>query len=434
MPTPSSLFTLACCLSWQDGNVWSSVADKLQGTLTLGAYHHFEDAVQESGNTRFQAKLELDFDGDISERIRYHLTPRVYIDNLGWASGVVDQEPETQRDRFILDTGEAYVRYGAEQFDLTLGRQIHRWSVADIPYNPVDNNYPMDFLDSLTLQKMGVFSGSLQYSSENFSLSLLAIPWFTPSRLPGNNNRWQGDFGEAASKFQGFDLAPGSREIPGREPSNFAYAFHLASSSLVDGWDLALNFYQGRDPIGVLRGDIAGSRVTLNQVFPRFRETDVSFSTTWRNMEFHGEAGYHDTEDNRMDDDYLEYVLGMNLTYYSVPFTEETFIVLEYVDEQIINHKSATSLFSGSGEYTRPFKGTWVASVNFKFDEDNSLKLTSLLNQADQDGVWRADFSHKFNDVLKVNVGVDVIDGASSTFFGRWRNNDRIFVNWTIFI
>lgn len=435
MPTTPSLLALGCCLSWLEGGLWSDVADKLQGSLTLGTYHHFHDAVQEHGDTRIEAKLELEFDGKLGERVRYHFTPRAYVNNMDWATGVVDQEPETQPNRFILDAGEAYLRYSADSFDLSLGRQVYRWSVADIPYNPSDNNLPMDFMDSLNLQKMGVFSGSLQYSSENVSLTLLAIPWFTPSRIPGGNSRWQGDFGDAPSTFMGYDLAVGSRSLPDWNPGNAgAYGFHLASSTLLNGWDLALNFYDGRDPVGVLRGDIVGRNVVLHQDFPRFRETGISYSTTWGNVEFHGEAGFHDTVDNEKDDDYLEYVVGANYTNYSVPFTEETFIVLEYADEQLVQRKSAFSRYSGSGDYVRPFKGTWIASVNFKFDEDNSLKLSGLRNQADLDGLWRADFSHKFNDALKVNVGVDFLDGSSNSFFGRWRNNDRIFMNWTLFI
>lgn len=436
MPTPSSIFALGCCLSWLDGNPWTTISDKLQGSLTLGTYQSFNSAAQESSKTRFDTTLDLEFDGDISERWRYHLAPRVFINNMGWSKGVVDQEPVTQDDRFILDAQEGYVRYTADSFDLTVGRQIYRSSVADIVYNPSDNNYPMDFKDLLLIQKMGVFSSALRYSGEDISVTAIAIPWFTPSRLPGNNSRWQGDLGEAPTTFQGFDLGLGSRDLPNRDPGNAgAYELRLASSTLLSGWDLGLYFHDGLDPTGVLRGEILAQQVVLHQSFPRFRESGASFSTTWRNMEFHGEAGYHDTVNNAMDDDYFEYVVGTNLTYYSVPFTEETFIVMEYAGERVVEQKTAGSLYSGSGDYARPFQGgTWIASVNFKFDEDTNLKVSGLLNQRHADGLWRADLGHKFNDVLKVNIGFDVIYGDSDTFFGRWRNNDRFFVTWTIFI
>lgn len=413
---------------------WEKISDALRGSLTVGIYHHFEEAKQEATNTRYQAQLELEFEGEIQDHLHYFLTPQLYLDNLGWASGIVNEEPETSTDRFIVDVEEAYMRYTAEKLDLTLGRQIFNWGVADA-FNPNNNINPLDLLDVPTLKKMGVFSGTLRYSDENLNASLVVIPWFTPARIPGDNSRWQGDLGEAASQFSGFDLTVGPRELPDKTLDNAAYALRFGSSTLLSGWDIAVSFYDGIDSIGVLRGDLmSAQQIALTQVFPQFQETGLSFSTTWESLEFHGEAGFHDTADNTMDDDYLEYVLGINFTYYNLPLTEETFVIVEYADEQIIHDQSANSPFSGSGEYVRAFQGTWITSIKFTFNQDTQLTVSALRNEGSQDGVWRTKLSHKFNDSLKLEVGSDFIYGSPDTFFGRWRDNDRIFANLTLFL
>ncbi len=417
----------------QSLDLWEKISDSLRGSLTLGAYHHFEAAPQEATNTRYQANLKLEWSGSLNERTRYFFTPQLYLDNLGWSSGVVDEEPELNPDRFRVDLEEYYLRYNANRFDLTLGRQLFNWGIAD-GYNPNNNINPMDLLDVPTLKKMGVFSGSLRYSDEDLSAHLVVIPWFTPTRIPSFRSRWQGDFGEAASQFSGLELVSGGRELPDHRFEDAAYAVRLSSSTLLRGWDLAVSFYEGFDPIGVLRGEQRGSQIALSQVFPRFQESGLSFSTTWSSLEFHGEAGLHDTQDNRMDDDYLEYILGLNWTYYDLPFTEESFLILEYADERITRNQSAYTPFSGSGEYVRPFKGSWIASVRLSFNQETQLTLSGLRNPSSQDGVWRAKLSHQFSDSLKLDLGGEWIYGSPDTFFGHWSHNDRIWANLILFL
>lgn len=418
-----------------DGSIWQRFTDAINGELDLATYHHFESVPQEERNTRYQGNLKLEFSGSLSENWSYFLTPRLYADNMGWARGVVDEVPETQPERYIFDFEEAYVTYYGDAYDVRVGRQIFGWGVSDA-YNPMDNINPLDVWDIPTAFKMGVFAASYNYDHEHFRMTLVGVPWFTPSRLIDENSRWTGDLSEAQQQFAGLDLVIGERQLPTNTLDNSGVGFRIATSSLITGWDLAFSYYDGVESIGVLEGTLAFPQVELSQVFPRYREFGASFSTVAGRWEFHGEAGAHYTDGDAMDDDYLEWVAGLNLTIdaYNTGFMEEVFVIFEYADEYLIESKIADNQFSGTGEYVRPFKGTWITSLDFKFSQDTHVKLAGALNQGAHDGFGTVEWTHKFSDRFMVELGTSFLNGPNNTFFGRWRDNDRAYLHLIFYL
>lgn len=405
---------------------------ELDGEVRLRYFNHFNRLEADRERQRLELDLQLDVGGDIGEKLSYALAPRLRLDSVGLASGVVEELVERHQDRFILNLDEAYLTYTAETFDVALGKKIYAWGTAD-GYNPTDNINPIDLKDLPTAEKIGVPSLAVSYSSAALNVECIVAPWFTPTRLPDDGNRWQGDFSDAEAAFSPFLPVRGDRELPPNTVETAQYGVRVSSSSLVDGWDFSLSYYDGVDHIGVFRADPALPQVVLTQVFTRFREIGADFSTVFGQLEVHGEAAAHYTDGDAMDDDYVEYVLGVNYSVTAIPFEllEEINITLEFADEIIFDEKPEPNEFTGTGEYIRPFSDSILSNIDFKISEETKINLLGAVIIGDDDYFLRSSISHKINDDTKIETSFEIIDGPEDGFLNPWTKNDRFYLMLT---
>ncbi|GAX59128.1 UDP-N-acetylmuramate-alanine ligase [Candidatus Scalindua japonica] len=420
----------------------------INGKLKLNLFDHFHNGEQEetgeqdTDRYRFEFDLNLDITGSIGDSITYSVIPRFRFDNVSWATGVIDEPNETDVDRFMLNVNEAFLTYSTDRFDISFGKMIYEWGTAD-GYNPTNNINSFDFTDIPTAEKIGLPSVSLNYSHDLFNANLVFAPLFSSSRLPDTDNRWVGDITDALENSSGATVTviPGSEKSPVNNIDNSQFAIRISTSTLLEGWDFSLSYYDGIQQVGVLRSDLDLStlllglppRLTLFRDYPHCREYGFDFSTTFNSLEIHGEVAGHMTDGDKMDDDYVEYVAGINYTFYDIlfGFLEEAMVVLEYAGEAIFDEKISNNEFSGSGDYFRPFKNSVLANINFKFSENTKFKVSGAINLGDDDSYIRPLFSHKLFENTKCEAGVDIISGHKDTFFGRWRQNDRLFIMFT---
>ncbi|MCP4273647.1 MAG: hypothetical protein GY781_17100 [Gammaproteobacteria bacterium] len=433
-------------LEIDSGGKYKKILSDLNGNLKLNLFDHFHGVEQDKDRYRFEFDLKMDFKGNVLDSTTYTISPRLRFDNVSWASGIIDEIREADEDRFVLNIDEGYLTHSSDKYDISVGKIKYEWGTAD-GYNPTDNINPYDFTDVPTSEKIGVPSISFNYFHEMANLEFVFVPVFTPSRLPGLDNRWIGSLSEVRKNFNQANFIRGRKELPVSNLDNSQFAIRLSSSTLVDGWDLSLSYYDGIDPIGVLRGELDTSvvlagllqgktvlpNVTLFRVFPHYREIGADFSTTFGKFEVHGEIAAHITDGSKMNDDYVEYVTGINYNFdeISFEFIEEIMLVLEFASEEILDEKTQGNEFSGSGEYIRPFNNAVLTKINFKFTEDTKLEISSAINLDDKDWYVRPIVSHKFFDNTKIEMGFDIITGHSDTFFGKWRDNDRFFITFT---
>jgi hypothetical protein len=408
------------------------IENKLDGELTLDYFDYFRDSPIDSTDPFFQANLVLDFAGQVNDTTSYVIKPRFQIDNAGRAAETFDFI-ETSNDRYYANFDELFIDYYASNYQITAGKQIYSWGVSDT-YKPVENLNPSDVMDLPTARKMGVYSLGAAGIWDSFSLETVLTPWFTPTRLPRQDNRWVGNTqpqSDALRSLLGFDpsIDFAGRELPSNSFENVQGGARLASSSLIPGWDLGLTYVQGRDPVGVIRAGVAAPPVvTVTQVFQRFHEFGATVSTTFGSVEVHAEAAYRDTINNAFDDDFIEYVTGINYTYYNMPGVEEVRLVAEYAGEGIVSGKESGNAFVPTGQYIRPFKNSFLSSLEFRFSEETQFIVGSALNFNDQDFYLQPKISHQFNNGIELDIGLDFMEGNQNSFFGRWERNNRLFV------
>ena len=276
----------------------------------------------------------------------------------------------------------------------------------------------------------------------------MVVPLFTPSRLPlTSDNRWaswsSARLGQVADFFGAWPLVENQgRRLPGDRLENAQYGFKLSSSTLAPGWDLALCFYRGLYPSGVFENtiippgpDSPAPLVRSRRVFPVFNETGASFATTAGDWEWHGEVAYHWTQDRDKDEDYFEYVLGLNYTYpdASALSLQEAIFILEYAGVSVTRQRPSHSLYTDAG-YGRGLKNSLQATLKLEFSQDSSLEVVGAYTFDDRDWFCAIGFQHKLSDQVTGELGFQGFAGPEDSFFGQWRDNDRFYLQFTYYI
>jgi hypothetical protein len=399
----------------------SGIPTSVHGSLELsyiGYAHHSEKLPHRDWGG---ADLKLDLSKQFSDTFTGNLKPRLRFDTAGFSSGVLNRFQDKTGQRYIFDLDEAWVRYTEDLWDITVGKNIFSWGTAD-GYNPTDNLNPIDGIDIPNAEKTGVFSLAFTYSGELTTLEAIIVPLFTPDRLAESDNRWSGETS---------DYILGESAFPDNTIKNVQFAIRFSSSTLIDGWDLTLSYYDGFDPAGIYQmGNIYSPSPVLNQKFPRIREAGIDFSTVFENIEIHGEGALRFTEDDTVDD-YAEYIVGINYgadDWLLPSFAQEASIVLEYAGERVFNEKERDERYVNSGWYDRPFKDSILGSFLVKFLMDTEVEIAGGINLSDNDFFMKTTLSYKFTDTLELQVTGYIIEGEKSSSLGYWHDNDRISI------
>lgn len=376
--------------------------------------------------------LQFRFEGQWGSHFNY-----VFIPQFRWSSGDEDTSSfeflEDGKRRPNATFKEASLGWSSGAFEVSIGKSIFNWGVADA-WNPVDDLNPWDFLDVPTAERIGVPALSLYYLHDLFEIQGVWQPFFTPSRiaLPGMENRWLPDprpFVDGGPPFT--DFAFGGRDLPAHQWDHGQFGLRLTSSTLIDGWDLGLTYFRGNQSAGVFRAQPAGTTLVAELEYPRYHQIGMSFATVMGPWQIHGEGAYHDTDDGDVDDDYIEYIVGINRSFSSpVPFLDEAIVVLEYAGQEVTTAKAEDSAYFGSRQFLRPFEDALVGSLTLKFSDDTEAELFGAYDFADGGSFYGAHLSHKFNDYCKAKLGGDFFAGPGDSFFGKWGSNDRFFLSF----
>ncbi|MFT5466230.1 MAG: hypothetical protein ACI8UO_001328 [Verrucomicrobiales bacterium] len=370
--------------------------------------------------------LKIEFADFLGDSFHYNLTPRFRLDS---SDDTVNEFAfrENSARRPLATFQEAYVSWASERYEVSLGKKIFNWGVADT-YNPLDDLNPRDFLDVPTNDRIGVPALSVFRFGEVFDVQAVWEPLFSPSRipLPGIENRWLPSFRGIPP---GFDFS--GRELPSDQFENGQGAVRLSSSSLIDGWDLALSWFRGRQSAGVFRGVQVDNAILTSLEYPRYQELGGSFSTVVGDWQIHGEGSWHVTDDERKDDDYLEYVFGVNRTFAGspIPLVNEWILVFEYAGQETTRSIPEGGPFFGSRQFARPFQDALAATVTLKVSDETQFEFGGAYDFADSGSVVRASFSHELSANLELEIGSDFFSGPEDSFFGKWGANDRFFVS-----
>ena len=391
-----------------------------------------EDTLRGDGDDYGEARLYSEITGLFGDKFQLTLTPMVQYDS----------EDRTDSDDYeFLDDGvlrpagtfrELYATYYGKSFEISVGKKIFNWGVAAV-YKPTDNINPADLLDPPTLEKLGVPAFSFYKFGKKVDFEFVAIPVFTPHRLPGTNNRWVIIPGENDVREQINDpIFAVDRMLPTSDFDNLQGGFRLKSSTLANGWDLELSAFRGFESFGLFRlEEVLPPIVNVDLIYPEYWEVGGGFSTTRGSWEYHGEVAYHVTKDEAQDDDYMQYVAGFTYTAEIGGVLDRILFTLEYLGEGRTRERPEDSDFVNTG-FDRVLTDTGLTGVSFVFSDDTAVDLAGTANFADEGSAIQLSLTHRFATFFQIKAGIDVFNGDPGSFHGNWDDNDRafFFTNW----
>jgi len=412
--------------------VCALAGESLNGSLEYKFFGHFKKTRQDPQLFANEGRLRLDMKYKLKP-VDIVLTPVVRADDRHFTAGVIDSLKETDERRYYVNFREAYVKAPGERSDFYLGKRVYSWGKAE-GYNPTDNINPYDYLDFPDREKIGVFSASLEHSLGNSNIDIVWVPFFTPGRLPERDNRWAGTV-EADTAVVGGQTIPAGqqvvveeRELPPDTLKNSQTAGRLRLT--IESWDMALSYYHGFDSVPAVEERFVGPVRHLTPKYNKISVYGFSLVTTLEKLEAHVETAYRHTESGD-DDDFVSYIAGGSYSWDEpLSFVEKFSLYLEYAGEEVTDEKDNPARYSAKN-YTRPFKRSALGSIIARFNEDAEFALSGAYNFDEYDFFLQPKLTYKLTDSLKVKAGFDMLHGAQDTFWGKWKKNDRFFMNAT---
>lgn len=417
------------------------LAGHLGGSAEYRLKAHFEDSAQPDANrVRNEGIAKLKYDAAfLDDKVTVKVVPRVRVDDDGLSYSTQQELEDEKKRRPVFTLEEAHVGAHFGAVDVTVGKQIFAWGTGDI-VNPTDVMNPVDYTDLLDSEKIGIFAVDASvYPTEETRLRLVLAPTFTPSRLPIAGKRFsllppEGLFFPAPPPLN--QVGPIGVDRSDLPPDGLeAFQAALRASTTISGVDLALTYYAGVNRLSNLQVRALGAPpfVTLTPVFDRVHMFGGDFATTTTvpllgEIQVHGEVAQFVTEGSR-DDDYLQYVIGLEKNASDPLFEKELSFILEHAAEWIEVHRKRTDIIPAT-KFARAFTDALLGRVTWKPVEHLELLMTAVaIIESPQSWYFRPEARYELGAHTKIAAGLDILRGSQSGFFGQFAEDDRFFLS-----
>ena len=395
-------------------NLYSSLNDTFDGFIEYRNFTYFRDDASDDKINRAEGVIKLEYEKYIGDLGKILVSPKLIFDNDNYSSSYIDEFENKGIRRLNFDLEEYYAEFNFNSFDLKIGKQIFSWGKAD-GFNPTDNLNPRDYIDLFVEEeKIGVPAINLLYYWNDFAFDLVFIPTYTPTRLPLTNARHS--FLDPETQF-----VINGRELPSDKWSSSQTGIRVLKH--VSGWDLSVSYYDGYDDLTLATIE---SDQSLTPRYNRTRVVGADFATTFGGLGVHGEAAQF-FYDGSKNEDYLQFILGIDYNWTNVIYDHDIFLILEYMGDTTTQSREdkRPAFATGLG---RVFRNSFISTVTYKFSDTLELE-TKLANNLDHhmSYVINPEINYDITDQFKLSFGIDFIEGNQTTFFGQFDNDDRSY-------
>jgi hypothetical protein len=334
----------------------------------------------------------------------------------------------------VLELQEGYLDYYSNLVDIRFGKQIITWGKAD-ELNPTDVLCPQNMgniLEDKALRKIGLVFFKSDWDLGFTTLTAIWKPEFNPLRLPPLNSRWS------------FFSIPGVESLPepifpNHELKNTEWAFKL--SQTIDRFDFTVSWFDGWDYIftpGITINPGTQKPQVTSLVFHRTRMIGADFASVAGSFGFWGEAGYFLTEDEdgnnpNIKNPYTQFVIGADYDFgnnvrLNVQYYQEIITKIDNDDEET----SEENFISKLG-LNLPLQQAISCRIEKKFGEGDAhrVELLTLYDPKHPGIMLIPKLAYSPEDAFVVEIGGALFSGKSSSLFGRFQNNDELYLKGT---
>ena len=285
-----------------------------------------------------------------------------------------------------------------------VGKQFIRWGKADI-LTPTDRFAPRDFLEVTDGEFLAVTGARLQYARGVHSVDVVAVPLFTPSRIPLLNRRWAA-VPSGAGTFTFVDLAA---RFPSR--TQFGARWNVTAP----GYELSASYFDGFNHLPEIATFPLSSRpviATQRSYTPlRMVGGDAAVPVPWFTIK--GEAAWLTTTSSIADDVVL-YVVQLERQ------SGELSLVGGYAGEVVTHHRSIFTFAPDRG-LARAF----LVRASYTLDTNRSVSVEAAVRQT-ANGVWlKVEYSQARGAHWRTTFSGTIVGGADDDFFGQYGRNSH---------
>jgi hypothetical protein len=316
------------------------------------------------------------------------------------------------RDRTLqrpaLSVRQAVATFRARGITADVGKQFIRWGKADI-LAPTDRFAPRDFLEVTDGEFLAVTGGRVQLVRGVHALDVVAVPFFTPSRIPLLNRRWAA-VPPSAAAFTFVDLDP---RFPSR--TQFGARWNVTAP----GYEFSVSYFDGFNHLPDIATIPLSSRPAIAAVrsYAPLRMGGVDAAVPLRWLTIKGEAAFLTTT-SLTSDDVTQYVIQVERQ------SGELSLVAGYAGEVVIRRRSLFSFAPDRG-LTRAF----LARASYTINAVRSVAVEAAVRQTGK-GLWlKTEFSQATGAHWRTTLTGTLVAGTSADFFGQYRRNSHVLAS-----
>lgn len=407
-------------------------------------------AGDESAELRFGVYLEYEYfsyltslGGEFADD-RNAITARPWLDwtpqdGVRLHAAATARKDFSEEDRTDTYAYELFLGVEREKWSLTIGREIMTWGRAD-SLRPTDVFRRHDYTDLIENREEATDVVRATFNLGPGTLEGVWAPLLNPDIVSyAPENRWTGlptEIGVPCVGQIDLTFVEGPQQTPPATLHSGQVGIRYSGTS--GGWDFAGMAYYGFDRVQTftlfeVESFLPVARTATIRLFPiheRITVVGADFAKAISRWTVRGEAAYTRTTepDPRMrgiNEPYYRFSGGVDRTISSAGSARSFWFSLQYAfdsePEQTLppNRRNVNP-------WLHPFRHAFIVSSIWKFTEDVQFNLKGYLNVVDDDFVVQPEIAWKPIDSMIIILGGDVIGGETTTFFGRYRDNDRV--------
>ncbi len=410
--------------------LFSSTASAFEWTM-YGSLKN-ETSYFVSGEKRLdkvQNRLDLKPEAVLTDRLEFRGRALVWYDAAMdiEATNATDLSASIKKHyRYYSRVKEAYLLYGGDDFDLRLGQQQIVWGKTDglrmlDIINPLDMREFIldDFLDS----RIGLVAARLNYyaylGDSEHEFELIVIPDAKVAEIAPIGSRWGFSLPAIPSGITPA-LVAGSK--PNWASGNLEYG--AAWRANLDGWDLSLNWFYGWKDTPNLQKELTGTTMFITPIYSRMHTVGGSFSNAFGAWVVRGEMAANINEG-------LDTSGVTAATSVTKRTTLNAAVGIDYTaNNWTVSPQLFVRYISGWSSVITEKRTSGFVSLRLATDYMNEKlkpEMIGLYNWADQSWMLRPKVSYEFSDHIRATAGIDLFAGNTSSFFGQFDKNDRIY-------
>lgn len=326
-----------------------------------------------------------------------------------------------------LDVREAYLTFEGDHADIRVGRQILTWGVGDLVFiNDVFTKDWTALIAGRPLQylKVGSDGANLNLYLGHLSAQVVAIPFFTPDRLP------------TGERLVAYNPLPGvalETRTPDQTVENTEVAGRLYG--YLGRFDTAFYVYRGfwHSPPGLEPDpdpDPAPGNAGAVQFYPSLSIYGASAQTTLATGVLSAEFGFYDSRDDRdgrnpgIENSQVRGLIGFQL-----PFGDELTLTGQYYVKRMLDGEAYLETLPSGLPERATTRHNITGRLTRTFDyQTYQLSVFAWVSPNEDDYYVNPELRYTVSDEAWLAVGANLFGGATDhTFFGQFDRNDNVY-------